>query len=377
MLIDGWKPIYGGGQKHTWEICQRLVKHYHCEIDLYVRALKDENGQKFTENETHLNHRFRIYRVGPCTKFFNLFGRLAWLIWVVPFILKNHRRQKYNLIHAHAFLPAIPAKIVKSMIKRPVIYTVHGTSLNWKNTGLMTKIERWLLCGLKYDQEISVTHDFSKFKNVNKNVVCVPNGVEVAKFDRIKTEKTPYFKILYVGRFDKIKGLDYLIKGINQIVHSSDSNSKPPHRSFELHLIGDGYDEKNLKNLVSQYKLQKWIKFRGRIVGKALLQEYKSAHLFVLSSLAEGQPLTLLEAWAAKLPVLVTRVGDNEKIVRNGVNGYLIDPAQSDQLSRLILKFLSQSDLNKLGENGYHLVKKEFTWENTVAKNYQIYQKLT
>ena len=59
------------------------------------------------------------------------------------------------------------------------------------------------------------------------------------------------------------------------------------------------------------------------------------------------------------------------------VQGDLVDPAQSDQINRMILKCLSQGDLNKLGENGYQLVKKEFTWENTVAKNYQIYQKLT
>ena len=115
----------------------------------------------------------------------------------------------------------------------------------------------------------------------------------------------------------------------------------------------------------------------GQYTGKSLIKAYKRAHVFVLSSLAEGQPITLLEAWAAKLPVVVTNVGDNAKMVQDGVNGYLVEPNNVVQLTQAILKVLRARTKNtKMGEAGYELVKQEYSWDKVAESTWQVYQKV-
>jgi glycosyltransferase involved in cell wall biosynthesis len=115
----------------------------------------------------------------------------------------------------------------------------------------------------------------------------------------------------------------------------------------------------------------------GLHTGKSLIKAYKRSHVFVLPSLAEGQPITLLEAWAAKLPVIVTKVGDNPLMVKDGVNGYLIDPGNVQQLASAIQKVLRARTKNeKMGESGYQLVKEEYTWENVANKTWKVYQEV-
>ncbi len=369
MIIDGWTPIYGGGQKHVLETAKRLTKNYACEIDLYVRSLKDEQGKKSKKNENY--GKFKIFRVGPCTKFFNIFGRILWLMYVVPFMIKNHILNPYDVIHSHAFLAAIPAKILSFFIRRPVIYTVHGTSLFIPKKTIFAYLENKLLCQFKYDQEITVAKNFLNLPNRNKNIVVIPNGVDVKKFDRIKEKKSKKFKVIYVGRFDKIKGIDELISAIELIKKTN----------IEVYLIGSGDEEMKIKERIEKAKLKNHIKLRGCIKGNALIKEYKSSQLFVLPSLSEGQPLTLLEAWAAKLPVLVTKVGDNEEFVKEGENGHLVDPGNSEQLAKKLnmindLYIKNPKKLEKMGENGYELVRKNFTWEKTTQKIFDQYQKI-
>jgi len=83
------------------------------------------------------------------------------------------------------------------------------------------------------------------------------------------------------------------------------------------------------KKLIEKYKLEKYFVFKGKLFGDDLISEYKRNHVFVLPSLAEGQPLTLLEAMASKLPVIVTDVGDNSYFVKNHENGYILPSANA------------------------------------------------
>ncbi len=96
-----------------------------------------------------------------------------------------------------------------------------------------------------------------------------------------------------------------------------------------------------------------------------------------MSSYAEGQPITLLEAWAAKLPVVVTRVGDNPQMVKHGVNGYLVEPGNPQSLAQELLKLL-QSPLKakRLGLNGYAMVKRSYSWDKVVEQTYSVYESL-
>lgn len=361
MLMDAWFPIVGGGQVHVQKLAEQLVKNHGCRIDLYVRSLKDEHGEKWTKDESFFGGRFRVIRVGPCTKFHEFKGRFGWIGRVQGAVKRAHAKEPYDVIHAHAFLAGFPAKALRRKLGIPLVYTVHGTSLFTRGWGLQSMIERLLLCKLKYDCEISVAHNFLGLPNVNRNIMVIPNGVDTDAFDRIKAVPSSMFTLLFVGRFDPIKGLHHLIEALPTDVR--------------LNVVGSGREAVRLKRLARG----KNVDFLGTLAGDDLIRAYKSAHLFVLPSLSEGQPLTLLEAWAAKQPVLVTSVGDNPRMVRERHNGFLVEPGNPVALGKAIQDARDRFERDPaewmaMGEAGYALVKKEFTWEKMADRTMEVYR---
>lgn len=229
------------------------------------------------------------------------------------------------------------------------------------------KVEKTLLFHFKYHQLVTVSEDFLQFPNVNTHIRVIHNGVNVDDFDRIHVAKNRVYKILFIGRLHAQKGLKYLIQAMQYVVDL--------YPNIELHIIGTGNEEKHLKTLSKSMQLDKNIFFRGKIFGESLIRELKSSHLFVLSSLYEGQPLTILEAWAAKLPVVATNVGAIPYMIKNGVDGYIVEPKNPNQLSEAIIKCInSQSAF--LGINGYKKVKHNFSWDNAARDFFNIYSDL-
>jgi glycosyltransferase involved in cell wall biosynthesis len=113
----------------------------------------------------------------------------------------------------------------------------------------------------------------------------------------------------------------------------------------------------------------------GSVSPDEVVKMYGRADLFVLPSLSEGFPLTLFEAWAAKLAVVATAVGEVPNIVDDGVNGYLVPPGEAGSLAQAIITALKNPDLAKMGENGYNLAK-EYTWERVASQTQGVYQKI-
>lgn len=113
----------------------------------------------------------------------------------------------------------------------------------------------------------------------------------------------------------------------------------------------------------------------GSVSRDEVTKMYLRANLFVLPSLSEGFPLTLLEAWAAKLPVVAAAVGEVSYVVKDGINGYLVPPGNVGAFAKAMTIALKNSDLAKLGENGYNLAK-GYTWKNVARKTLAVYQKI-
>ncbi len=373
MIIEAWHPIWGGGQKVAYEISKRLSENYNIKVDLFVMNLagKQEN---FVEN---INNKFRVIYVGK-KRNWTFKDRIFWLLDLVNIVRKFHKKYEYNLIYAHSTLPGLPGKLLSKWLRIPVVFHVHGSSVEtlekMYGKGLKTKILKFLNIFIqrmiKYDLEITVDRKFLEYKNVNKPIY-IPNGVDIEKFDEIKVSKSEdIFKILFVGRLHPQKGLKYLIEAAKTLFKNKYINI-----NYRFIIIGDGEEKSILKELVKRYGLEDIFIFKGYLSGYKLIKEYKSSHLFILPSLYEGFPLTILEAWAAKLPVLVSNVGEIPFIVKEGYNGFLVNPSDVNDLTeklRLILD-MDKTYLKKIGENGYNLVKNNYDW-NIITGN--IFNKL-
>jgi glycosyltransferase involved in cell wall biosynthesis len=314
LLIDAWFPFVGGAQVQIKNLQNILASKYSCSYKIL--------------------HSSSV----------NIFMRFLWAFWVIPQAYIMHRRYRFDIIHCHAYWAGIPGRILGIILNLPVVFTVHGSNLmDIKSHSLKALLEKIILTKIHYDAIISVSSNFLNYPNVNKNIFIIPNGVSTELFDKIRISKAPPYKIIFVGRNDPIKGLKYLQAAMKLV------DLKIP--QAKLVVITSSYDEKEL------------------------IKEYKSSHLFVLPSLSEGQPLTLLEAWAAKLPVIVTAVGENPKMIRHGYNGYMVKPTSIQELASTIIKALKDYPKScTLGERGYDLVKTNYSWTMVARRTYEIYQ---
>lgn len=119
------------------------------------------------------------------------------------------------------------------------------------------------------------------------------------------------------------------------------------------------------------------VKFIGAIYGEQKEKELCQADAFVLTSYSEGLPMSVLEAWAYKLPVLMTDFC-------NIPEGFDADAAvrvdtTPESIAEGLIKMFSMSDkrLEQIGNNGYNLVKEHFTWEYVASQTIELYEWLT
>ena len=315
VIVDAWIPFWGGGQEHVKNLFTALKKHHFV------------THQRFAPKKS------------------SLWYRLIWSFFAPFKILRLHQQKPFTLIHSHGYNSGFVAKLASKLIGVPVVHTVHGSnSLDLHNLGIKARIEKWVLTELTYEAQISVAHTFLNHPNINTNITVIPNGVHVKAYDEVKIKKSKFFRIIWVGRISEpLKNVKILKKAFQQL--------KPFHPYLQLKLITG-----------------------GKTKGKNLIKAYKEAHCFVLPSISEGQPITLLEAWAAKLPVVATAVGDNPKMVKNSKNGYLIAPNDIEALKKAIQQLIRNPKKAKaMGKEGYEYVKAHHTWETIANHTHKVY----
>src|SRR3989344_5268363 len=355
VVIDTWFPAIGGGQINAWEISKRIVKSGH-KIDIITR----NNGEYTAEKVRNLN----LVQIGSKSNSDDNLSRMFFLIRAFFLI----RGKNYDLIHLQAFLPGLLALLIRYFLKKPTILTVHGTRMFEKNPKFSFGfwLEKIILTKIKYDIEISVTKAFFKFRNVNENIKVIGNGIDLKRYDKVKVNKVPFPKILWAGRFDKVKRVDNLIMVMKDVIQEI-SDAK-------LMLVGYGYEENNLKKLARKLNLNEHVEFVGKKAGDDLIREYKSSHLFVLPSSSEGQPLTLLEAQAAGLTIIATKTGGVPEIVKHKINGLLIAPDDLSGFSQAIIWCLTNK--NDFGQSGHEMVKQLNNWDEISDKTFSAYKSL-
>lgn len=371
MIMDTWFPVHTGEQVYTAKLAQALADEHGYEVDIYTRSLA---GKLTTEQrEVEESEAIRVKRFGWASHPWNLFMQ-AWFVLATFFSLLM-AGSRYKLYHAHTATSAFTMKMASWFTRVPTLVTVHGNQVFDPSWTLRKLIHRIMFLETKYTQEISTSEVFLKARNVNDPVLVVPYGVDTKPFDAVQAQKHPEkFNALYVGRLDLAKGLDVLLKATQKVIESNGFIQSQ--RDFQLHLAGTGPDRKMLEDLADQLGIAKYVRFHGLVQGEALVELYKSSDLFVLPSRSEALPFAVLEASAARLPILATQVGDLKKLVVENLNGHLVEPEDVGELAFYLEQFASNPALERLGQGSYDLVTQEYTWEMTVEKMLKIYEQV-
>ena len=163
--------------------------------------------------------------------------------------------------------------------------------------------------------------------------------------------------ILFVGELQHRKGLHYLLSALK----CSKENLK---MKFTLKIVGAGYLEKELRDIVKEYHLQEEVDFKGAIYDRnELNKEYRNADLFILPSIAgEGVPRVLQEAQSFGCPIIATNIGSTYWQLKNE-SGILIEPRNSKAIVNSIKMVYEKGKRKSLSLNATRNAY-EFTYEN-------------
>ena len=167
--------------------------------------------------------------------------------------------------------------------------------------------------------------------------------------------------LLFVGRLAAAKGVPVLIGAMAQI--------RAAHPGAHLVLIGDGPDRARLEDQVRRLGLTDAVRFAGYQNQDEVADALARSAIFVLPSFAEGVPVVLMEAMAARRPVVATRIAGIPELVEDGVSGRIVPPGDGAALACAVCDILSAPDrAAAMGEAGRRKVEAEFDIANEAGK---------
>lgn len=220
----------------------------------------------------------------------------------------------------------------------------------------------------EYNRKIQIENGASP----NKCSV-IANGIDTSIYSQLKREKKQGFNIGSVLRVVPIKDVKMMIKGFKVAL--------PRLKDTKLYLIGP-IDEnkeyyKECAELVKNLELERYVVFTGR---EDVKKYYKFLDLLMLTSISEGQPLSVLEGLAAGIPFIATDVGNCREIIKEkpeGEAGVIIPPTAYVELGEAIVNlYQHQERLEIMGEIGRKIVEKYYAKKNFIESYKKIYKEL-
>jgi glycosyltransferase involved in cell wall biosynthesis len=203
-----------------------------------------------------------------------------------------------------------------------------------------------------------------------RKVHVIPFGID---FDTFKpTEKFKSKGMFVVGAvksLEKIYNIDILIKAFAGL-HSKHAHTK-------LMIVGDGTEQKNLEMLAKQLHLNDSVVFTGRVPSKETPDQFNKLDCLVNVSQYESFGVSVIEAMACKVPVIVSNTGGLKEVVNNGVTGICVEPGNVEQTTQALEKIMKDRNFaDSLKEKGYQSVKERFSWNDNLSDQIKVYESL-
>ena len=160
-------------------------------------------------------------------------------------------------------------------------------------------------------------------------------------------------QLLFVGRLAGVKGLPILLDALAQL--------KQRRPDIHLSVAGDGPDRARLEAQARRLGVAENVSFLGYRSQQQVRELLAGTDVFVMSSFAEGVPVVLMEAMAAHVAVVATRIAGIPELVEDGVSGFLVPPGDSHTVVEHVEQLLADADLrNPFGASGRRNVEQEF-----------------
>lgn len=392
---------FGGAQRYIYEILRGLNKEKYSfviaagegdkELFKKISKLKNQNSKLRAENQ---NLKYLKRRPRP------------WEIFLaIKEILDLLRKEKPNVL----FLCSTTAGLLGSIASLLYKLTTHNLQLTtvyriggWafkdprnKILNLIVLLAEKMTAILKDKIIVNSEEDLKlalKYKIASpEKIIKIYNGIDPGKLKFLpkKEARQKLFSLLStkpgnvvigtVANFYKTKGLEYLIeaahilsyklKAVNyEVITRSGATGS---LSYKLIIIGEGREGPKLEALIKEYNLKNQVFLVGRIPNA--YKYLKAFDIFVLPSLKEGFPWVILEAMAAEIPIISTRVGALPEIITDGQEGILIEPKNSEILAEKILWMIIHPEKAKKMAHQAKKRTEQFSLEKMLSKTEELF----
>ncbi|MAG47690.1 hypothetical protein CL617_03715 [archaeon] len=368
FLIENFYPTTGGAENNCFYLAKELSKNH--EIHIYTS--KPENTKSY-----EIINNLHIHRYKTLFKYKYYLSFTPGLIKVINTDL--------DILHIHSLgfpyhdLIILLLKLFNKNVK--LVNTPHGPFMALTIYPLHLKLIKNITERLEkpinnlYDKVIQVNpyqYQWMTTLGIKKNKIeFIPNGIEEDSFNKIN-EKLDLEKqlknktvISYIGRIDKYKGLDQIIKLL------------PKFKDLIFIAIGqDVGDKKRLENLSTNLKVQNQIIFTGKVSEEEKLRILQISNLFILPSDWEAFGIVMLEAMAQENIIISTTTEGGKFLIKENENGFLYDFNNLTQLESILNKILKNKKQQEIIIKNNLKKSKEFLWKNISKDLEKLYQSL-
>lgn len=363
ILSDLYPPeTIGGAEKHASSDCERLANRGH-DVDVISTGVDaPRSSYKLTEKNGVTVHRFRPlnvhapYEYQDASTSEKLVKHLLEVWNPHPYRMIKHQVQELNpdVIHIHnyrGFSGSVFNAVAVS--EAPVVLTLHDyASLDFRSnlysdgsviepSPVLGPLRRLVdrLVTAHVDQVLSPSqfvidkhHKHNMFINVPSR--CLQHGINICDNDVMVPENnSDSFRLLYVGRLARTKGVDLLINAVKQIDDPD----------LECNILGKGPEREYFESLA---KDDDRIKFKGFVPESELARQYTMADFTVVPSRwLEPFGLIIYESFAHGTPVIGAKIGGIPELINDGETGFLFTPDDSDDLAATIRAHYNNSDV--------------------------------
>jgi glycogen(starch) synthase len=297
--------------------------------------------------------------------------------------VQSIKLSQYQIIHTQDIISASVLRVYKPGLT-PLVLTVHGCvtaeyyyngyikprSAGWK---VLSSFESLVIqqCERTIVPSRWLLDVYKKCQISTGNMEVISNGIDIPTFQKQMNQKTglksPANKTIMIctGRLEKVKGQHILLDALARL--------KKDRKDWVCWIVGKGSAERDLKKKSRRLGLVGFVKFLGRRDDiPALL---KQAHIYIIPSLQENYPYSLVEAQVAGKAIIASRTGGIPEIVKHEKNGLLFQVGQSRKLYQQVNKLLKKPDLKvRLGNEAKAGGRSHFSLDTMMKQVMNVYK---
>lgn len=346
--------------------------------EVFIYAPHDKEIKEVNQNI----FRFRAVKVQKNPKMFFNFPFLP-----VGKIWKDVVNFKLDIVHSQSsFTLGLLAKHIARRQRAPFLCTHHTDLPTWirenmKSKKILPRLANWWVrkYSNKTDAVIAIS---SKIKSlleampVKKPIYVLPNCVDSKLFYRDRRGTADLRKkydiayddkiLIFVGRLSREKNLIFLLRVLSEILKVR--------KDVILMFVGSGYQMDELKKAAEDLEVGRNVRFVGFVPHENVAPYYNASNVFVMSSLSELMPLTVLEAEACGLPIVVLDDLAFYDTIFEGENGFKIKEKKPEMFAKKVLELLTNEELYNRFSRRSEEIAQRFSIEELTKRLVEIYQ---